>query len=318
MLLHNCRMGVCDANDSILPRIRIHKIVIKRISGRNGKPSHKAPLHREHLPMSPDILSVREEHSMDRCRCRPELSERFGSHWSIWISVEIRMEQWPLRLVFREICMDHWRWKFVKSYPWDWDWSMDGCSQSVLRLSTTFYDFLTPHFRSPRERRCEFIGSPQTWLFLTWLFAIFMQKRSVALFCALLRSFALFCIHLRTCVCALLRSFALFCTHLRVSASDRVWELQNLLPKFMPISFFGRVSRFRVFQDAWCSNKENPHAALSCPSMAPNYANSYLIRISFWMLTMPWISYPISLYRRASRFAAFQTKVAHLCFSLFA
>ena len=45
-------------------------------------------------------------------------------------------------------------------------------------------------------------GSSQTWLFQTWLFAIF------ALFCALLRS-------LRTCVCALLRLFALFCALLR-------------------------------------------------------------------------------------------------------
>ena len=34
-----------------------------------------------------------------------------------------------------------------------------------------------------------------------WFFVIFTRKRSLALFCALLRSFALFC------VCALLRSF---------------------------------------------------------------------------------------------------------------
>ena len=26
-------------------------------------------------------LFLREEHSMDRCQCRPELSDRFGSHW---------------------------------------------------------------------------------------------------------------------------------------------------------------------------------------------------------------------------------------------
>ena len=53
--------------------------------------------------------SCREEHSMDRYRCRPELSERFGRHWSIRISAEIRMDQWPLCLVFREIRMDQWR-----------------------------------------------------------------------------------------------------------------------------------------------------------------------------------------------------------------
>ena len=74
------------------------------------------------------------------------------------------------------------------------------------------------------ERRAT-IGSSQTCLFQTWLFAIFTRKRSFVPFCVLLRT-------LRTCVCALLRPFALFCAHLRVSASDRVyndrvWELQK-------------------------------------------------------------------------------------------
>ena len=41
----------------------------------------------------------------------------------------------------------------------------------------------------------------ETWLFQTWLFAIFTRKRSFALFCALLRSQ---CALLRTCVFALL------------------------------------------------------------------------------------------------------------------
>ena len=50
---------------------------------------------------------------------------------------------------------------------------------------------------------------------------------------ALLRPFVLFCNLLPTCICALLRSFAPFCEHLRVSASDRVWngrvwELQSI------------------------------------------------------------------------------------------
>ena len=39
---------------------------------------------------------LREKHSMDRHRCRPELSERSGSHWYILISGKIRMDQWPL------------------------------------------------------------------------------------------------------------------------------------------------------------------------------------------------------------------------------
>ena len=75
-----------------------------------------------------------------------------------------------------------------------------------------------------------------------------------------------------------------------------------------------------MFQDTWRSNKENPsadwNAALSCPFMASNYANSHLVPISFWMLTMPWIFNPISFYRRVSRFVVFPTKVAHSCFCL--
>ena len=61
----------------------------------------------------------REEHSMDRCWCRAELSESFGGHWSISISGEIRMDQWPFALFwsFRESRMDQWRWKFVKKFP---------------------------------------------------------------------------------------------------------------------------------------------------------------------------------------------------------
>ena len=46
------------------------------------------------------------------------------------------------------------------------------------------------------------------------------------------------------------------------------------------------------------------------------YANSCLVPVSFWMLTMPWIFNPISFNRRVSRCVASQTKVAHLCFCL--
>ena len=58
----------------------------------------------------------------------------------------------------------------------------------------------------------------------------------------------------------------------------------NLLSKFTPISFFRRVYEFfEMFQDACCSIKENPsvywEATLSCPFMALNYANSYLVLI---------------------------------------
>ena len=56
------------------------------------------------------------------------------------------------------------------------------------------------------------VGGSQTWLLQAWLFAIFTQKRSSALFCALLRSFADFSFAV---ICALLPTFA-------YSATDRV------------------------------------------------------------------------------------------------
>ena len=45
-------------------------------------------------------------------------------------------------------------------------------------------------------------------------------------------------------------------------------------------------------------------------------SRSDLVLISFWMLTTPWIFYPISLFRRASRLIVFATKVAPECFCL--
>ena len=72
-------------------------------------------------------------------------------------------------------------------------------------------------FQKNKERK-DRVGSSQTRLFQTWLFAIFTWKSSFALFGALLQSFAVFC----GLASALLRSFALFCAHLHVSANDRV------------------------------------------------------------------------------------------------
>ena len=46
------------------------------------------------------ILLPREEHSTDQCRYRPELSDRFGNHCSIWISRKIRMHQSLVDLFF--------------------------------------------------------------------------------------------------------------------------------------------------------------------------------------------------------------------------
>ena len=63
-----------------------------------------------------------------------------------------------------------------------------------------------------------------------------------------------------------------------------------------------------VFRDI----KENPsvywNVTLSCPLMASSHATSYLVPISFLVLTMPWIFYPISLFRCESCFRAFLNK----------
>ena len=62
---------------------------------------------------------------------------------------------------------------------------------------------------------------------------------------------------------------------------------EYLLPKFMPISFVGRVSIsfLRHFRTPGTPIGKIPayywHATLSCPSMASNYANLYLVPISF-------------------------------------
>ena len=63
------------------------------------------------------------------------------------------------------------------------------------------------------------LGSSKTWLFQTWLFVIVSALLSSSgLFCARLRSFALFCGLAFALFCAHLRSFALICVFLRPAA----------------------------------------------------------------------------------------------------
>ena len=61
-------------------------------------------------------------------------------------------------------------------------------------------------------------------------------------------------------------------------------------------------------------------AILSCPLIASNYANSYLVPISFWSRSGCWPFLGLFIlflfYRHASRFVVFQTKVTHSCFCL--
>ena len=86
-----------------------------------------------------------------------------------------------------------------------------------------------------------------------------------------------------------------------------------MVPKFMPISFFKRVALvFKVFQDIWHSNKENPgmswSATLSCPSKASNDVNLYLVSDLVLDVhhSLDFLE-PISFYRRVSRFVVYQT-----------
>ena len=96
-----------------------------------------------------------------------------------------------------------------------------------------------------------------------------------------------------------------------------------ILPKFMPISFYKRVSRFlrccktpaipmrKILSAYW-------NATLSCRLMPSNYATLYLVPISFWMLHS--LDFFLGTQEaqfqghvresdwRASRFVGFQTK----------
>ena len=55
----------------------------------------------------------------------------------------------------------------------------------------------------------------------------------------------------------------------------------NILPKFMPISFSSVYLVFKVFQDIWGSDKENPGASWSATLSCPQWSQMMQIRISF-------------------------------------
>ena len=80
---------------------------------------------------------------------------------------------------------------------------------------------------------------------------------------------------------------------------------RNLLPKFMPISFFRCASRF------WGVKIQVR------PCLVPQWPQNMQIYISFRSRSGCWpclgFSYPISFYRHVSRFVAFQTRAVHLC-----
>ena len=62
----------------------------------------------------------------------------------------------------------------------------------------------------------------------------------------------------------------------------------NLLPKFMPILFFRRASRFWGVQDTWRSNKESPSVYWGLPCLVPWWPQMMQIRISFWSRSGCW------------------------------
>ena len=68
---------------------------------------------------------------------------------------------------------------------------------------------------------------------------------------------------------------------------------RNLLTKFIPISFFRCISRFKVFQEIRYSNKEIlgrpgllPFLVPQWPKLCKFVSRSDLVLISFWMLTI--------------------------------
>ena len=91
----------------------------------------------------------------------------------------------------------------------------------------------------------------------------------------------------------------------------------NMLAKFMLISLFRRVSRFWCFRTPGAPiTKILLHTGVlpclvpSCLKLFRLVSRSDLVLDADHALDF----YPISFYRRVSRFVVFQTKVAHLCF----
>ena len=80
------------------------------------------------------------------------------------------------------------------------------------------------------------LGSSQTWLFQTWLFAFYAE----ALFRALLRSFADLRLRSFALICALLRAFACFCVRPRLER-QRLGTAENTRIAKGEASKFGEV-----------------------------------------------------------------------------
>ena len=69
-------------------------------------------------PSSPrKIKTCREEHSMDRCRSRPQLLEIFESHWSKWNAREIRVDKSLFCLVFKRYQHGPMTLKISREFP---------------------------------------------------------------------------------------------------------------------------------------------------------------------------------------------------------
>ena len=106
----------------------------------------QSPPVRDGHPSSPASLQTlgesTEEHSMDRCWCRPELSERVGGHWSVRISGKsIWTNRWVPLFQVESVWTngpDN-----SSKFPPGWPRSMDGSSQEnlyALHYSQQEYD----------------------------------------------------------------------------------------------------------------------------------------------------------------------------------
>ena len=94
----------------------------------------------------------------------------------------------------------------------------------------------------------------------------------------------------------------------------------KFIPKFMPIRFFWGVHFvLRCYRASGTPRRKilEHSGMLPCldPLMATNYVNWYLVLISFWMLTMPWIFIRFAGMYLAVVLLTWYTDALQTCFS---
>ena len=135
------------------------------------------------LCWEPRLDKCREEHSVDRYRCRPELSERFGRHWSIW-HMNFRGNSYgPMAPSPYFQGNLYGPMAFVKSFPLDWHWSMDGSSQKWehRERNSRINSCEIPECKG-KNRKCK-RNLIYSFLFLFFLNSMFFPLQGFPCFC---------------------------------------------------------------------------------------------------------------------------------------